>query len=107
MDLHRDFQATIDHLPLRPLAAHTKTITNGAKIAQVVVIFVNGDLNFGSLIAQAMEKVDKKGAITVKEDRTIEDKIDISKEIRFDRGFEGGRSLLLRRSMARRCLLVS
>ena len=40
-----------------------------------------------------MEKVDK-GAI-------IEDEIDITKEIRFDRGFEGGRSLLLGRLMAR------
>jgi chaperonin GroEL (HSP60 family) len=34
-----------------------------------------------------MEKVGKAGVITVKEGRTIEDEIEITKGIRFDRGF--------------------
>ncbi|KAJ2987746.1 hypothetical protein NUW54_g9336 [Trametes sanguinea] len=38
-------------------------------------------------IAQAMEKVGKEGVITVKEGRTIEDEIEITEGMRFDRGF--------------------
>jgi len=34
-----------------------------------------------------MEKVGKEGVITVKEGRTIEDEIEITKAMKFDRGF--------------------
>jgi len=39
------------------------------------------------LIAQAMEKVGKEGVITVKEGKTIEDEIEITEGMRFDRGY--------------------
>jgi chaperonin GroEL len=64
------------------LSAHTKTITTTAGIAQVATISANGDTHVGNLIAQAMEKVD---VITVKESRTIEDEIEITRMC-FDRG---------------------
>jgi chaperonin GroEL len=41
----------------------------------------------GNLIAQAMEKVGKECVITVKEGRTIDDEIEITEGMRFDRGF--------------------
>jgi chaperonin GroEL len=86
MDLRRGSQAAVDRV-VEFLSAHTKTITTTAEIAQVATISANGDTHVGNLIAQAMEKVGKEGVITVKEGRTIEDEIEITEGMRFDRGF--------------------
>jgi chaperonin GroEL len=45
------------------LSANTKTVRTTAEIAN---ISANGEVHVGNLIAQAMEKVDKEGIITVK-----------------------------------------
>ncbi|KAI6127027.1 chaperonin GroL [Pisolithus sp. B1] len=68
MDLRRGSQAAVDRV-VEYLSANTKTITTTAEIAQ------------------AMEKVGKEGVITVKEGKTIEDEIEITEGMRFDRGF--------------------
>ncbi|KAH9940623.1 chaperonin GroL [Amylocystis lapponica] len=86
MDLRRGSQAAVERV-VEFLSAHTKTITTTAEIAQVATISANGDVHVGDLIAQAMEKVGKEGVITVKEGRTIEDEIEITEGMRFDRGF--------------------
>jgi chaperonin GroEL len=86
MDLRRGSQAAVDRV-VSFLSAHTKTITTTAEIAQVATISANGDTHVGNLIAQAMEKVGKEGVITVKEGRTIEDEIEITEGMKFDRGF--------------------
>ena len=86
MDLRRGSQAAVDRV-VEFLSAQTKTITTTAEIAQVATISANGDTHIGNLIAQAMEKVGKEGVITVKEGRTIEDEIEITEGMRFDRGF--------------------
>ncbi|KAI5981508.1 chaperonin GroL [Pisolithus marmoratus] len=86
MDLRRGSQAAVDRV-VEYLAANTKTITTTAEIAQVATISANGDVHVGNLIAQAMEKVGKEGVITVKEGKTIEDEIEITEGMRFDRGF--------------------
>ena len=54
---------------------------------QVATISANGDTHIGQLIATAMEKVGKEGVITVKEGKTIEDSIEITEGMRFDRGY--------------------
>jgi chaperonin GroEL len=87
MDLLRDSQAAIDNV-VQFLSAQTKTTTTTAEIPwQVATISANGDIHVGNLIAQAMEKVVKEGVITVKEGRTIEDEIEITEGMKFDRGF--------------------
>ncbi|KAI0733857.1 chaperonin GroL [Fomitopsis betulina] len=86
MDLRRGSQAAVDRV-VEFLSAHAKTITTTAEIAQVATISANGDAHVGNLIAQAMEKVGKEGVITVKEGRTIDDEIEITEGMRFDRGF--------------------
>ncbi|KAI9605176.1 hypothetical protein H4Q26_003151 [Puccinia striiformis f. sp. tritici PST-130] len=57
------------------------------EIAQVATISANGDSHIGQLIATAMEKVGKEGVITVKEGKTIEDEIEVTEGMRFDRGY--------------------
>ena len=86
MDLRRGSQAAVDCV-VQFLSAQTKTITTTSEIAQVATISANGDTHVGNLIAQAMEKVGKDGVITVKEGRTIDDEIEITEGMRFDRGF--------------------
>jgi chaperonin GroEL len=61
--------------------------SNRADAVQVATISANGDTHVGAIISQAMEKVGKEGVITVKEGRTIEDEIEITEGMRFDRGY--------------------
>jgi chaperonin GroEL len=44
----------------------------------------------GKLIAEAMEKVGKEGVITVKEGKTVEDELEITEGMKFDRGYISG-----------------
>ncbi|GAA5943008.1 hypothetical protein JCM1841_004109 [Sporobolomyces salmonicolor] len=86
MDLRRGSQAAVEAV-LKFLEANKRDITTSEEIAQVATISANGDLHVGGLIAQAMEKVGKEGVITVKEGKTIEDEIEITEGMRFDRGY--------------------
>lgn len=86
MDLRRGSRAAVDRV-VEFLSAQTKTITTTSEIAQVATISANGDTHVGNLIALAMEKVGKEGVITVKEGRTIDDEIEITEGMRFDRGY--------------------
>ena len=86
MDLRRGSQAAVEKI-VQFLSSHAKTITTTEEIAQVATISANGDSHIGNLIATAMEKVGKEGVITVKEGKTIDDEIEITEGMRFDRGF--------------------
>ena len=86
MDLRRGSQRAVEKI-LSVLEANKKLITTSEEIAQVATISANGDRHIGELIANAMEKVGKEGVITVKEGKTIEDTVEISEGMRFDRGY--------------------
>ena len=64
-----------------------KDDTTTAEIAQVATLSAHGDTHVGNLVAQAMEKVGKEGAIMVKEHQTIEDEFEITEGMHFDRGY--------------------
>nr|AXI95930.1 chaperonin GroL [Candidatus Hamiltonella defensa] len=61
--------------------------TDSRSIAQVGTISANGDSNIGQLIAKSMEKVGKKGVITVDESRGFEDELEVVEGMQFDRGY--------------------
>ncbi|GAA95409.1 uncharacterized protein L969DRAFT_92541 [Mixia osmundae IAM 14324] len=86
MDLRRGSQKAVEAV-IKFLEANKRSITTSAEIAQVATISANGDAHVGQLIATAMEKVGKEGVITVKEGKTIEDEIEVTEGMRFDRGF--------------------
>ncbi|KAG9074855.1 chaperonin, partial [Ceratobasidium sp. UAMH 11750] len=86
MDLRRGAQKAVDKV-IEFLEANKRVITTSEEIAQVATISANGDKHIGQLIATAMEKVGKEGVITVKEGKTIEDEIEITEGMRFDRGY--------------------
>jgi chaperonin GroEL len=86
MDLRRGIQAAVDAV-VEFLQANKRDITTSEEIAQVATISANGDTHIGKLIANAMEKVGKEGVITVKEGKTMEDELEVTEGMRFDRGF--------------------
>ncbi|CAO1635795.1 unnamed protein product [Sympodiomycopsis kandeliae] len=86
MDLRRGTQAAAEAV-VAFLEANKKAVTTSEEIAQVATISANNDKHVGDLIATAMEKVGKEGVITVKEGKTLEDEIEITEGMRFDRGY--------------------
>ncbi|KAL2185280.1 chaperonin GroL [Thermothelomyces heterothallicus CBS 203.75] len=86
MDLRRGIQAAVEAV-VEYLQKHKRDITTSAEIAQVATISANGDEHIGALIANAMEKVGKEGVITVKEGKTMQDELEVTEGMRFDRGF--------------------
>ena len=62
--------------------------TKGPKeIAQVGTIAANNDATIGDVIAEAMNKVGKKGVITVEEANGLETTLDFIEGMQFDRGY--------------------
>jgi chaperonin GroEL len=86
MDLRRGTQAAVEAV-VNFLQQNKKEITTSEEIAQVATISANGDHHIGSLLANAMEKVGKEGVITVKEGKTLEDELEVTEGMKFDRGF--------------------
>jgi chaperonin GroEL len=86
MDLRRGVQLAVDAV-VKFLKEQGKTVTTSAEIAQVATISANGDHHVGQLLASAMEKVGKEGVITIKDGKTLEDELEVTEGMRFDRGF--------------------
>jgi chaperonin GroEL len=86
VEMRKGVQAAVDRV-VKFLQESAKDITTSAEIAQVATISANGDQHVGQLIAQAMEKVGKEGVITVQEGKLLDDELDITEGMRFDRGF--------------------
>jgi len=85
-DLRRGSQAAVDKV-LEFLEANKRSITTSDEISNVATISANGDREVGKLIAQAMEKVGAEGVITVKEGKTLQDEIEVTEGMKFDRGY--------------------
>ncbi|GAO46333.1 hypothetical protein G7K_0565-t1 [Saitoella complicata NRRL Y-17804] len=86
MDLRRGAQAAVEAV-VKFLQENKRDITTSEEIAQVATISANSDAHVGRMIANAMEKVGKEGVITVKEGKTVNDELEITEGMRFDRGF--------------------
>jgi chaperonin GroEL len=86
MDLRRGTQAAVEAV-VDFLKQNKRDITTSEEISQVATISANGDTHIGKLLSSAMEKVGKEGVITVKEGKTIEDELEVTEGMKFDRGF--------------------
>lgn len=86
MDLRK---GTIDAVEavVKFLKENKKEITTSEEISQVATISANGDVHIGNLLANAMEKVGKEGVITIKEGKTMQDELNVTEGMKFDRGF--------------------
>jgi chaperonin GroEL len=86
MDVRRGIErATVRVVEyLKTLAKPCQT---SAEIAHVAAISGNNDRSIGDLIAQAMEKVGREGAITIEDGTGISNELEVVEGLQFDRGF--------------------
>ncbi|XP_025778686.1 LOW QUALITY PROTEIN: 60 kDa heat shock protein, mitochondrial-like [Puma concolor] len=69
------------------LKKQSKPVTTPEEIAQVATISANGDKEIGNIISDAMKKVGRKGVITVKDGKTLNDELEITEGMKFDRDY--------------------
>jgi len=86
MDLKRGIDqaaaAVVDEL--RRLS---RAVTTSKEITQVGAISANADEEIGRIIAEAMEKVGKDGAITLEEGKSLQSELEVVEGMQFDRGW--------------------
>ena len=86
MDLKRGIDAAVTKV-VDKLHAMSKTISTNEEVAQVGTISANGEVEIGSMIAEAMQRVGNNGVITVEEAKSLETELDVVEGMQFDRGY--------------------
>lgn len=86
MDLKRGIDKAVGSVVLK-LKEISKEVKTNEEIKQVGTISSNNDLEVGSLIAEAMDKVGKDGVITIEESKTAETTLEVVEGMQFDRGY--------------------
>lgn len=69
------------------LVKQTRPIKGTQDIVQVATISANGDVEIGTLIGQAMEKVGKDGVITTQDGKTLNTELELVEGMSIDRGY--------------------
>ncbi|MFN3212463.1 MAG: chaperonin GroEL [Henriciella sp.] len=72
---------------LADLKTHATPVSSTDEIRQVATISANGDTEIGGILAGAMEKVGRDGAITIEEAKSIETGLRTVEGLQFDRGY--------------------
>ena len=86
MDLKRGIDKAVAAIidELRKISRPCRT---NKEISQVGAISANSDTAVGDIIAQAMEKVGKEGAITIEDGKGLENELEMVEGMQFDRGY--------------------
>jgi chaperonin GroEL len=86
MDLKRGIDLAVEAV-VAELKRMARPCSTPTEIAQVATVSANSDRSVGELIARAMEKVGKDGAITVEEASGLASELEIVEGMQFNRGF--------------------
>jgi chaperonin GroEL len=86
MDLKRGIDAAVD-AAVAHIKQRSKPIATREEIAQVGTVSANGQRDVGEMMANAMEKVGKEGAIVIEEAKAMETELEVVEGMQFDRGY--------------------
>jgi chaperonin GroEL len=87
MDLRRGIEQATQTV-VEELKAIAKPCTSAQETAHVAAISGNNDMSIGTLVAQAMEKVGRNGAITVEDGSGLTSELEVVEGMQFDRGYQ-------------------
>ena len=86
MDLKRGVDLAVSAV-VTEIEKGAKKIKTNEEISQVGTISANGDLEVGTIISDAMQKVGNEGVITVEEAKSLATELDVVEGMQFDRGY--------------------
>jgi len=86
MDLKRGVDLAVSTV-VAEIEKSAKKIKTSEEISQVGTISANGDLEVGTIISDAMQKVGNEGVITVEEAKSLTTELDVVEGMQFDRGY--------------------
>ncbi|MBS0623611.1 MAG: chaperonin GroEL [Verrucomicrobia bacterium] len=86
MSLKRGIDKATDRITTE-LSKLAMPIKSHEEVKQIATISANNDVEIGSMIADAMQRVGKDGIITVDEAKGIETVLDVVEGMQFDKGF--------------------
>ena len=86
MDLKRGIDMAVEAV-VADLVARANKVKSEEEIGQVGTISANGDLEVGTMISEAMQKVGKEGVITVEEAKSLTSELEVVEGMQFDRGY--------------------
>jgi chaperonin GroEL len=86
MDLKRGIELAIDTV-VAELKAMAKPCTTSQEIAHVAAISANNDRSIGDLLANAIDKVGREGAISIEDGSGLVSVLEVVEGLQFDRGF--------------------
>ncbi len=86
MDLKRGIDLAVEAL-VKELGKMSKKVNGKEEIAQVATISANGDVEIGTKIAEAVQKVGPDSPITVEEAKGLDFEVNVVEGMNFDRGY--------------------
>ena len=86
VEIKRGIDLAVDEIVnnLKKMAKHTETLED---VENIATISANNDRSIGKLVATAVDKAGKDGAITIEESKTVETSLDIIEGFRLEAGY--------------------
>ena len=86
MDLKRGIDRAIE-IVVAELKTIAQPCTTSQEIAHVAAISANNDRSIGELIARAMDKVGREGAVSIEDGSGMVSELEVVEGLQFDRGY--------------------
>ena len=86
MDIKRGIDLAVEAV-VAELKKLARPCTDSKEIAHVAAISANNDASIGDLVAQAMDKVGREGAITIEDGSGMASELQVVEGLQFDRGY--------------------